>query len=410
MTEFMLQHSAPVSTMKKLGGVLLIAGTSIGAGMLAIPYAVAAAGFFYAVILLLVNWLIMLATALLMVEVNTRQPIAADLNTMAKATLGKSGQVINWLTYLLLLYALATAYVSMGGSLIDQYIFRSPSIAPSWYGGVLFSGILGAVVYIGTAVVDQLNKVFFALKAFCFIGFVAVVVLHVDTKLLFHNSLGFSYAWYAIPILITSFGFHIVIPTVRNYFNNDIVFKKTVVVGACVPLFVYFLWVTVTLGVIPINGDYGFIFLLQKGLDLGAGYQHLSKINDASIFIVAFSNIAVTTSFFGVTLALFHFNQDAYSLKHSISKRLLNFVITYVPPFVFAVFFVDGFLHALGYASIFVAILLIILPALMAWSLRNKEHRNTLTSKFVLCLLVIGGVTIIALQVLLSFDLLPILK
>ena len=83
MTEFMLQHSAPVSTMKKLGGVLLIAGTSIGAGMLAIPYAVAAAGFFYAVILLLVNWLIMLATALLMVEVNTRQPIAADLNTMA---------------------------------------------------------------------------------------------------------------------------------------------------------------------------------------------------------------------------------------------------------------------------------------------------------------------------------------
>ena len=81
MTEFMLQHSAPVSTMKKLGGVLLIAGTSIGAGMLAIPYAVAAAGFFYAVILLLVNWLIMLPTALLMVEVNTRQPIAADLNT-----------------------------------------------------------------------------------------------------------------------------------------------------------------------------------------------------------------------------------------------------------------------------------------------------------------------------------------
>ena len=85
-------------------------------------------------------------------------------------------------------------------------------------------------------------------------------------------------------------------------------------------------------------------------------------------------------------------------------------MITYVPPFVFAVFFVDGFLHALGYASIFVAILLIILPALMAWSLRNKEHRNTLTSKFVLCLLVIGGMTIIALQVLLSFDLLPILK
>ena len=410
MAEFMLQHSMPVSAMKKLGGILLIAGTSIGAGMLAIPYAVAAAGFFYAIVLLVVNWSIMLATALLMVEVNVRQPIAADLNTMAKATLGRSGQVVNWLAYLFLLYALATAYVSMGGSLIDQYVFQAPSAVPSWYGGLLFSGVLGTVIYIGTVVVDQLNKVFFALKAFCFIGFVAMVIPHIHTTLLFGHSLGFSYAWYAVPILITSFGFHIVIPTIRNYFNNDVVFKKTVIVGACVPLFVYLLWVVVTLGIIPINGEYGFVFLLQQGLDLGAGYHHLSGVNNTSIFIVAFSNIAVTTSFFGVTLALFHFNQDAYSLKHSIKKRLLNFTITYLPPFIFAVFFVDGFLHALGYASIFVAILLIILPALMAWSLRNKEGRNTLRSKFMLCLLIAAGCTIIALQVLSSFDILPVLN
>ena len=93
----MLENHTPhtVSRMKKLGGIFLIAGTSIGAGMLGIPYAVAAVGFKSALILLFINWIIMLATALLIVEVNVCQPLTADLNTMVCATLGRFGQVIN---------------------------------------------------------------------------------------------------------------------------------------------------------------------------------------------------------------------------------------------------------------------------------------------------------------------------
>ncbi|WP_116963310.1 amino acid permease [Fastidiosibacter lacustris] len=397
-----------VSRMKQLGGILLIAGTSIGAGMLGIPYVVAAIGFKSAVVLLFINWIIMLATALLIVEVNIRQPLSADLNTMAYATLGRVGQFINWIAYLLLLYALTTAYISMGGSLLNQYVLHLSS--SSGYGALLFTLLFGMVIYFGTSAVDQLNKVFFTLKTVCFIAIIVVVVPYVQTNLLESDSLGIGYAWYAFPILITSFGFHIVIPTIRNYFKNDQALKKIVIIGASVPFVVYVIWVAITLGVIPVLGNYGFQYLMKHNIDLGLAYHNLLNVDVVSGFIVGFSNVAVTTSFLGVTLALFHFNQDTYKLKKTMKARLVNFVITYVPPLIFAVFFVNGFLAALGYASIFVCILLIILPACMTWSLRQKEKRNGLLSKAYLLLLIVTGVFIVILQLLASIGLLAVLS
>ncbi len=398
-----------VSHSKKVGGVLLIAGTSIGAGMLGIPAAVAAVGFESAVVLLFINWIIMIITALLIVEVNIRQPLHTDLNTMAKATLGRAGQIVNWIAYLLLLYALTTAYISMGGGLIDQYVFHISSLAPTWYGALIFCGVLGVIVYVGTQAVDNLNKLFFSLKGLCFIGLIVFVVPHVQGALLSTQSMGISYVWFSFPILITSFGFHIVIPTIRNYFQNDQVLKKVVVTGASVPFIVYIVWLIVTLGVIPVAGSYGFKSMMNHGGDLGSAYHYLIGANAASGFIIAFSNIAVTTSFLGVTLALFHFNQDAYRLKSSTKARLLNVAITYLPPLIFAVFFINGFLAALGYASIFVCVLLIVLPVMMAWSLRNKENRNTMRSKLFLTLVLLAGVFIILLQFFASFGMLAML-
>lgn len=393
--------------MKKLGGVLLIAGTSIGAGMLGIPYALAAVGFKTALIVLFINWVIMLATAMLIVEVSVRQPLNTDLNAMALATLGRFGQIINFLACLLLLYALTTAYISMGGSLLDQYVLGVNGLGG--YGAMLFTLILGGVVYFGTSAVDQLNKLFFTLKALCFIGIIVVVTPYVQISLLSTKCMGIGYVWYAFPILITSFGFHIVIPAIRNYFRNDQELKSVLVIGACVPFIVYIVWIILTLGVVPIFGEYGFKNLKTHGVDLGKAYHHLFNVYTAGDFIVSFSNIAVTTSFLGVTLALFHFNQDAYRLKKTSKANLLNFMITYLPPLIFAIFFVNGFLVALGYASIFVCILLIILPACMAWSLRNKEERNTLLSKAYLSLLILLGLFIILLQILSSMGLLPVL-
>ena len=93
-----------------IGGILLIVGTSIGGGMLALPMAVAAGSYPHASFLFVSVWLLMMFSALFLLEVNLWFPDGANLISMARKTLGRSAEVITWLFYLLLLYTLLSAY------------------------------------------------------------------------------------------------------------------------------------------------------------------------------------------------------------------------------------------------------------------------------------------------------------
>lgn len=55
---------------KLLGSTLIIAGTTIGAGMLALPLASAGIGFSTSLMIMLGLWMLMAFTALLMVEIH----------------------------------------------------------------------------------------------------------------------------------------------------------------------------------------------------------------------------------------------------------------------------------------------------------------------------------------------------
>src|SRR3990167_981007 len=103
-----------------LGGFLLIVGTSIGCGMLALPVATAHIGFWHSIIYLFFCWFIMTTGALLILEVNHRLPAGSNMVSMAQSTLGVCGKIIAWITYLVLLYALLSAYISGGSDILSQ--------------------------------------------------------------------------------------------------------------------------------------------------------------------------------------------------------------------------------------------------------------------------------------------------
>jgi tyrosine-specific transport protein len=77
---------------------------------------------------------------------------------------------------------------------------------------------------------------------------------------------------------------------------------------------------------------------------------------------------AIVTSFIGVSFSLFEFLMDSFNITSNQKGRCLGLLLTFAPPLLFAFYYPNGFILALGYAGIFVAILLGILPALMAWS------------------------------------------
>lgn len=148
-----------------LGSILIVAGTTIGAGMLAMPLAASGVGFPMIALMLIGLWALMSYTALLLVEVYQYHPAHLGLGSIAKRYLGLAGKMITSLSMLLLMYALATAYIGGAGILIANSLL-------SWIGInisincaiILFTLIGGAIVCIGTHSVDLINRMLFTAK------------------------------------------------------------------------------------------------------------------------------------------------------------------------------------------------------------------------------------------------------
>ncbi|MBV9575717.1 MAG: tryptophan/tyrosine permease, partial [Gammaproteobacteria bacterium] len=110
---------------KLIGGILLVVGTTVGAGILALPIATAELGFWGSTLLLISCWAVMTTCAFLFLEVNLWLPAKSNVVSMAGATLGKTGQAIAWVVYLLLLYSILSAYIAGGGDLLHYLLSTS---------------------------------------------------------------------------------------------------------------------------------------------------------------------------------------------------------------------------------------------------------------------------------------------
>lgn len=96
--------------------------------------------------------------------------------------------------------------------------------------------------------------------------------------------------------------------------------------------------------------------------------------SNLSIVVGFFADLALVTSFLGVSLGLFEFIQDSTKAKLKGNRSYVA-LFTYLPPLAFALFYPEGFIMALGYAAIALAVLAILLPAAMVLKSR-KEYRD----------------------------------
>lgn len=208
---------------RTLGSVLIVAGTTIGAGMLAMPLAAAGVGFPVMTVMLVTLWLLMSYTSLLLVEVYQHNPADMGLGTIAKKYLGRPGQLVTGFSMLLLMYALTTAYIGGAGVLISSSL-------SSWWGLsisvetsiILFTLIGGIVVGIGTHSVDFINRLLFSAKTIFLIIMLGVMMPHVESVNLINMPLEKGLVLSAIPVIFTSFGFHGSVPSLVSYMKGDV--------------------------------------------------------------------------------------------------------------------------------------------------------------------------------------------
>lgn len=359
---------------KTLGSIFVAAGTAVGAGMLALPLVSAGMGFVWAAIAFLGVWAVMWVSGLLTLEVTLAFKAPSNhYATMARATLGPFGQWFTMAAYMLLLYALISAYISGGASMLNAIsVLAFKQALPFWANALIFTIFLGFIVTWSTRALDYTNRGLFVFKLIL-LGLVFGLFLpHIELSQLYSQQES-RYLWAAIPVVITAFGFHIVIPSLSLYLNEDPqALKRVLLFGSLLPLIIYLLWLAALLGVLPLEGENSFASLARTGgsvSDLMLAVNATSHSIWLSPAINVFAQIALITSFLGVSLGLFDFLRDK---KNKQASRLSSGILTFIPPLAVAIFYPNGFVQLLSYASIFVAIILVIIPGLMAYRLRRS--------------------------------------
>ena len=379
--------------------MLIVAGTTIGAGMLALPIASAGLGFTTAILLIIGCWLLMSYTALLMLELHQYASRDATLNTLAKTWLGKKGQYIANFSMVFLFYALCAAYIAGGGVQLQERINTGLNVnmAPQ-LASVILAVVIACVVTLGTNKVDKFNRVLFTIKMIVLGSLFYMLSPYIKTHHLLEMPVEQGLVLSALPVIFTSFGFHGSIPSIVKYVGLNInVLRKVMIAGAALPLFIYIFWQLLSQGIMSQED-----LLNSEGLTgFIASIANIAHNPDVATAVKLFADLALATSFLGVSLGLFDFFADAFGKGNSQMQRAKTALITFTPPLGFALFYPQGFIMALGYAAIALVVLAIFLPVAMVYKQRttsNKLGYKVKSGNLGLGIAALCGIVIIAAQ------------
>lgn len=391
-----------------ISALFLVAGTCIGGGMLALPVATGISGFLPSVAAMFLCWMMMTGSALLLLEASLWMKEGEHMISIASRLLGAPGRIICWILYLFISYCSIVAYTAGGGGQVVHALnaFAGWELSKST-GCLLFVVVLGVVVDLGTRIVGRVNAILFIAMMLAYVFLIIMGVSEVKSSLLLENQ-NWSYSLMAIPLLLTSFSFQTMVPSLTPYLNRHVnALRGAIIGGTSLTFIVYLVWEWLVLGIIPIEGPSGLASALAKG---NPATQFLRQVASSPyLWIVAeyFAFFALVTSFLGITLGLFDFLSDGLKLKKEGTHKIVLAVLIIVPTLFFATNYERAFIVALESSGGFGDSLLNgIIPILMVWVGRysKKLPSNPLVpgGKFVLGMMFLFFVFTLFLEVLLS--------
>lgn len=363
--------------MKKLiGSSSLLAGTCIGAATIALPVATANIGFLGALTIFIFSWSLMAFTGCLTLEAISYMPENTSFIKLTEQTFGKKASGLILLSYGGLLYSLLAAYLTGGGDILSGSLQTLISGDTIWL-------ILGFIILaLGLNYIDKVNRLFLVILLLSFIAMALWSITHINIDRLSNFNLS---SHKSILIILTAFGYQVIIPSLRNYANSNYkIITKAIIFGSIIPLLIYIIWSSCVFGTIPLQGEHGLLSLQQTGkiayylpLWMANGVPY----NSLSISINAFIFFAIATSFLGISISLYDFLKDLLpKIKNNIKfkQHLSLLLMVLIPPWIYAHFWPGGFIKALSYAGILVLLLNIILPICLVLKLRanNTPPKN----------------------------------
>ena len=382
-----------------VGSILLIVAMSVGGGLLSLPVVTAAGGFLHSTLLLIVIYLVMTTGALFILEVCLWLPEGTNFISMARDTLGHYAKVPIWLCYIMMLYCIICIYISGGTDIINS-VWQSMHIKmASWVSSLLFVLIFGSVVWHGIRLIDQTNRMLMSGKIIAYVLLVVILVPAVSIDNLPSGSLS-ALSGAMMPVIF-SFGYAIVIPSLRSYLNSNVKqLRIAVVVGSFIPLLCFIIWNYVVQGTMT---QAQLVAISHSGKVVSELNAGLSTIANPWLTTIThiFTTICILTAFLSVSLSLSDFIADGVNRKKVGKDKWLIYALTFLPPLAIILFHPYIYIITMRYAGILVVVVLMLLPTLMVWKgRRNKAFTATAQYR------VLGGSVTIVLMALIAIVLL----
>ncbi|MBN3887242.1 MAG: aromatic amino acid transport family protein [Nostoc sp.] len=375
-----------------LGSTALIAGTTVGAGILALPAVTLPSGIVPSTSGLVAVWLYALVSGLLVADVTlntmrTEGRASIGFLGVVEKILGKLGARIAGGAYLFMHYALLVAYITEGGEILGYAAAKvwGVQILPTWVGTTTFTLLFGGIMYLGREkFIEKLNSAFVGIVIVSFLGLLFLAGGHIQSaQLLFQN---WSALGSAISVMSVALFFQNVVPLVVAQLEGDAgKIRQSIFIGSVIPLIMFLAWNAVILGSVSpdmLDGtsDGRTIFDPLQILRAGSAGEWLG------VLVSIFSEFAIVTSFIGFVYGLLDLFKDIFLLAQGrLSSRLPLYSLVLFPPMTLGTLNPSIFFTALDYTGTFsISVLGGIIPALMSWKQRQEqENSDSINQPFV---------------------------
>jgi len=301
----------------------VLAGTTVGAGFLGIPYVASKSGFLPGLAFLIFVAVFMLFVKFYLGEVILRTKGNHQLTGYAGKYLGKWGKLAMFFAMFFGIYAALTAYMIGEGQSLSHIIFGNLNYSLIF--SLLFWIIMVGLTYIGLKALKKYDKI----AMFLVFGFVLLILVWFSSGIKMENLdyINTGNIFMPFGVILFSFLAFSAMPEVeRVLLGQEKLMKKVIFYGVIIPFVVYVLFTFIVVG------------------NFGPGVSEIATLSLGRFFSIL-GVLTMFTAFFALSLAL----RDMFRFDFNLG-RFRGWVLAIFAPL--ALFLIIHFFKLAGFISI----------------------------------------------------------
>jgi len=362
---------------KLIGAILLIASTTLGAGLLMLPIISASYGLLFTNFILIFMWALFTAAAFLIVEVNLWLPEQSNIVAMAKVCLSRFSQYLTWILYILFFYLALTSYFAILSTATfdlvrDYFNFE----IPRWLALLPYALIVIIAARLGIGAIDKVNRILFG---FFILSFLVILIgifpaLSVDNFFSEHASMK---KYDIFLFAATALSYQFIIPLIRDFLGSDLhALRRALIWGSLLALFIYLIFEFFMLTALSVDDLTAVAALIDPSRSIAFDLSYASEQPWINYIFRWFAYFSVSIAMLALSYSVYRFFNDSFKVQRWKLSYWVAILATFIPPLCYVYFFPEKFFVALKYTGLLSIFLFVIFP--IAFSQSSCSSSNVL--------------------------------